>query len=697
MKRLGIIGVVAFVLAALSVSPSAATLTWTTLGTHQDAAAQPSARGKTIHDLHQFENRLYVGYGDYGDNTGPIRHRPWNPSTNAWEDEGLQDTEEVNNYQTINGSLYSPSVDPACCGSPLELAANASDYAVLSGTRTWPDVDKFQSHHVFDMRAFGTSIIASGSSDGCNVSCATVWKSDNGGTSWSQWFYDTTDATNQFGGHRCYDLASFGTRAWANCTTGMKTYNGSSWVSDSTQQYGHKESVVFNSTLVAPVRGNLYSWNGTSESTLRSGSHKFTSVDRTQLYVADTSGNVYVSTNLSSWTSVGTMPTSATSFAAVCGKLYYGTTASTIHVSTPSTTIPCTTSNLTQSQSPQGAWVGTYGSDGYDLASWTNTTSTGDLVSFPKATVTWGSNTARHQWSTNSTEARALQAPDQSHRRLTTAYNSNGTTLTATLTFNQAYSGNLHLYQVDGDSTARRQTITVNDGSGNRSSAITSAFNNGMWVTAPITVASSGTVTITATATAGANAVLSGIFLGGSSGSTQCTGSPTQGQGVQGDWVGTYGADGYALWAWNNTTSTGDQVSFPKATITYQTISRHQWSTNAGAVRALEAPDQSHQRATAIYNTNGTQFKVFFAFNQAYNGELHLYMLDWENGGRRQNITINDASGSGDRTVNVTTAFNNGNWVHAPINVANGATVTVTVDRTAGDNAVLSGAFIDPC
>jgi len=60
----------------------------------------------------------------------------------------------------------------------------------------------------------------------------------------------------------------------------------------------------------------------------------------------------------------------------------------------------------------------------------------------------------------------------------------------------------------------RRETVTVDDGSGARSANISTDFSQGAWVNAPINVAAGGTVTVTVTRTAGLNAVLSGIFLG---------------------------------------------------------------------------------------------------------------------------------------------------------------------------------------
>jgi hypothetical protein len=54
--------------------------------------------------------------------------------------------------------------------------------------------------------------------------------------------------------------------------------------------------------------------------------------------------------------------------------------------------------------------------------------------------------------------------------------------------------------------------------------------------------------------------------------------------------------------------------------------------------------------------------------------------------------TIND--GSGPQAANISTDFSQGAWVSVPINVAAGGTVTITVTRVAGPNAVLGGVFL---
>jgi hypothetical protein len=131
------------------------------------------------------------------------------------------------------------------------------------------------------------------------------------------------------------------------------------------------------------------------------------------------------------------------------------------------------------------------------------------------ATVTLGSGALRHCWAcTAITDPRALQSADKSQRHAAAWYHP--TQLVVQLKLPSGYSGNLRLYAIDWDSTQRREQVTVNDGSGTQSPPIniTTAFNQGAWMTFPVTVNAGDTVTITIVRTAGANAVLSGIFLG---------------------------------------------------------------------------------------------------------------------------------------------------------------------------------------
>ena len=165
-------------------------------------------------------------------------------------------------------------------------------------------------------------------------------------------------------------------------------------------------------------------------------------------------------------------------------------------------------------QAPQGGWVGQLGTSGYLLAGWDGTQ---DVSNLPGITPTLVSGT-RTLWAANSTDVRALQAPDGSTVRNASAY-SDPNVVTEGLKFTNAYTGDLSIYAVDWDNQGRAETISVNDGSGPRLYPLT-AFGQGEWLTFPVSVAAGATVTISATNTAVATAtttptaVISAVMIG---------------------------------------------------------------------------------------------------------------------------------------------------------------------------------------
>ncbi|HEY6874890.1 MAG TPA: fibronectin type III domain-containing protein, partial [Candidatus Dormibacteraeota bacterium] len=380
------------------------------------------------------------------------------------------------------------------------------------------------------------------------------------------------------------------------------------------------------------------------------------------------------------WSQVGT--STSTSFTdsglTAATKYFYRVIASnSVGDSAPSATAFATTATLLPyTQSPQGNWAGTYGGDGYALLGWNGSS---DLVFLPGVTLTLD-NGSRFEWSGSTTAVQALESPDTTTRHAATWYDNAQVRLH--LTFASAYSGTVHLYALDWDTTGRRETVTVNDGSGPQTANITTDFSGGAWINAPINVAAGGTITITATQTAGLNAVLAGIFLGGgppapaaptgvaasalsasqinvswtaangataykiqrspdgTSGWTQVgtsTTSPFVDSGLtaattyfyrvvasnnagdsapsavasattaallpytqapQGNWVGTYGANGYALLGW---TGSADLVSLPGVTLTIDQGARFLWGATS-SVQALESPDASTRHASTCYD-----------------------------------------------------------------------------------------------
>ncbi len=323
---------------------------------------------------------------------------------------------------------------------------------------------------------------------------------------------------------------------------------------------------------------------------------------------------------------------------------------------------------------PQGNWVGSYGADGYALLAWNGSS---DLVNLPNATLTFDQG-GRATWANPTTDNRALQSADQSQRRAMTWWDN--AQIRAHLTFSSAYAGTLHLYALDWDATNRQETVTVNDGSGPQQVTLSSSFHDGAWLHFPISVQAGGQVTLTVDRLAGANAVLSGLFLGGA-------GPPPPPPPASGDWVGSYGADGYALLAWNGSS---DLVNLPNATLTFDQGGRATWANPTTDNRALQSADQSQRRAMTWWDN--AQIRAHLTFSSAYAGTLHLYALDWDATNRQETVTVND--GSGPQQVTLSSSFHDGAWLHFPISVQAGGQVTLTVDRLAGANAVLSGLFL---
>src|SRR2546426_12661974 len=83
----------------------------------------------------------------------------------------------------------------------------------------------------------------------------------------------------------------------------------------------------------------------------------------------------------------------------------------------------------------------------------------------------------------------------------------------------------------------------------------------------------------------------------------------------QGDWVGSFGVDGYALLAWN---SSSDLAVLPTATLTLDQGSRYRWSSGTTSLRALESPDQTTRRAAQWLQN--TRLKLHLTFSSSYSG-----------------------------------------------------------------------------
>src|SRR5205823_1423467 len=86
-------------------------------------------------------------------------------------------------------------------------------------------------------------------------------------------------------------------------------------------------------------------------------------------------------------------------------------------------------------------------------------------------------------------------------------------------------------------------------------------------------------------------------------------------QAPQGNWVGTYGADGYALLGWNGSS---DLASLPQSTLVLDTGAGYAWNTGTTDGRALQSPDAASRRAASMYAS--PQLRLHLTFTSAYAG-----------------------------------------------------------------------------
>ncbi len=326
-------------------------------------------------------------------------------------------------------------------------------------------------------------------------------------------------------------------------------------------------------------------------------------------------------------------------------------------------------------------WVGALGSEGYDLAGWGGGSDVSDL---PDATVSLVHG-SRVTWASPTSDTRALQSPSGSTRIAAGYYDPKQ--VEVKLTFRAAYTGNLRLYAVYWGKGGSKEFESIKVGASsevifsNNPDQGSQGFNNGQWAIFPISVSAGASVTIVVNGESWpSGAVLSGIFLGDTGAPP---GAPTISTSPQGTWTGAFGAAGYDLAGWDGSTDVSDMGG---ATLSVTQGSRYVWAPWSEETRALQSPDGLAREAATYYDSN--ELGIALKFNSAYTGNLRLYAVDWDSTARRETITVNG------QTANLSSSFNQGAWVTFPISVAAGETVTITVDRTAGANAVISGVFL---
>ena len=124
---------------------------------------------------------------------------------------------------------------------------------------------------------------------------------------------------------------------------------------------------------------------------------------------------------------------------------------------------------------------------------------------------------------------------------------------------------------------------------------------------------------ITITKLTGANAVLSGLFFDPTTGRRATF--LKQDTTTQGNWIGTYGTQGYDV--------IGNAASLPSyATVTPAGQSTYTWAASTTDPRALQDAGGTGRIAACWYSA--TSFTVDVDLTDGQTHDLELYFLDWD-------------------------------------------------------------------
>jgi hypothetical protein len=304
----------------------------TRLAVHPQAVQQPTAMGRILCTLKAWRGLIYVGYGDYSQNTGPIAITPFDPSTALFRAPELADnqTEAIGLFRVLGDALYVPSTDPRGLAS--------TDYAVCDAMG-WRQVQAIGALHAFDMATLGSDLWLVGAKD----TDAVAWRSLDNGATWTREFtvipptgyswriyaagvfnkrlYVQVDGESS---SHVYDPASSGdTAGWSS-----GPYLGSCW---HPEEFAGRMVYLLWGNVNVPKLTSLCAFDGKVVKTVGPAPLYDYTIDGDTLYGLGGKGVVYATADLARWARVSSAPASARSIVTLGGRVHAGTTDSAIY------------------------------------------------------------------------------------------------------------------------------------------------------------------------------------------------------------------------------------------------------------------------------------------------------------------------------------------------------------------------------
>lgn len=299
----------------------------TLVGLHPHAKDQPTAGGRRIETVTGFAGRVYFGYGDTVNNTGPIVVSSFDPRNRSWADHLTFRTEKVGRFRTIGGALWAPAWDATGREDVAYASSNSRHAWSAAGVGINPV-------HVYDASARGAAErFISGAFEGVGGAVAR-WT----GRSWAV----SLSVPGEYS--RFYHLGELNGKLYTvlgnvsgtapDYDVGQDSYvfDGATW-SRGPKLDGFIKPMLFAGTLVYRSEdGRLLSFDGTRIRTLSAPGAVDHDVAGGKLVVFfGASRKLYSTPDMVSWTTVATVPASATAVGVLDGVAYLGTSEAEVY------------------------------------------------------------------------------------------------------------------------------------------------------------------------------------------------------------------------------------------------------------------------------------------------------------------------------------------------------------------------------
>jgi hypothetical protein len=289
---------------------------------HGPASRQATPLGRRLGALEPWQGRLYLGYGDYDANTGPISISFFDPASKTITEELSFDTEAIALFRPLGDKLYAPATDPR---------GAAVDYAVGP---PWSPVAAFAATHVFDMAVVGADLFAVGSQD----RDAVAWRSGDGGVQWTESVRESGAAGVFF--LRYYFAAVLGGKLYVQAAPSesgqSRVLDGDAWspgpnlLPRGGQGWNPRlfagALIYLSWQPIGPDGGTLMRFDGRDARAVLADEVLDFAVGADAVYILTSAGRVRRSSDLAHWWNLGVAPIGARSVALLGGRVYLGGT-----------------------------------------------------------------------------------------------------------------------------------------------------------------------------------------------------------------------------------------------------------------------------------------------------------------------------------------------------------------------------------